>query len=78
MEEFGGFLGFRVSDLVNHYGFKREELLPYIYPDQEIINEKKIKALFLGYYFDWNNQENFKIAEKMALFLLRQKSKVAI
>ena len=51
MEEFGGFLGFRVSDLVNHYGFKREELLPYIYPDQEIINEKKNKSTIFGLLF---------------------------
>ena len=64
MEEFGGFLGFRVSDLINHYGFKRKELLPYIYPDQNIIKEKKIKAIFMGYYFDWNNQENYKISER--------------
>ena len=41
MEEFGGFLGFRVSDLINHYGFKEEELLPYIYPDESLIKKKK-------------------------------------
>ena len=64
IEEFGGFLGLRVSDLINHYGFKREELIPYIYPDQKKIDEKKVKKLFMGYYFDWNNQENFKNAER--------------
>jgi N-acetyl sugar amidotransferase len=63
MEEFGGFLGFRVSDLINHYGFKEEELLPYIYPDESLIKKKKIKALFMGYYINWNNQNNFNISK---------------
>ena len=64
MEEFGGFLGFRVSDLINHYGFKKEDLIPYIYPDEKLIQSLNIKALFMGYYLDWNNQNNFKYSEK--------------
>ena len=63
MEEFGGFLGFRVSDLINHYGFKRDELLPYIYPDESLIEKKGIKALFMGYYMDWNNQKNYILSK---------------
>jgi N-acetyl sugar amidotransferase len=63
MEEFGGFLGFRVSDLINHYDFKKEELLPYIYPEESLIKKKKIKALFMGYYINWNNQNNFNMSK---------------
>ena len=69
MEEFGGFLGFRVSDLINHYGFKKEELLPYIYPDENFIKDKKIKDLFMGYYFNWNNYENFILSKVKVLYL---------
>ena len=64
MEEFGGFIGFRVSDLVNHYGFKREELIPYIYPDEKLIEKKKIRPLFMGYYLDWSNYKNYEISKK--------------
>ncbi len=63
MEEFGGFLGFRVSDLINHYDFKREDLLPYIFPDENLISNKKIKAIFMGYYIDWNNEKNFSLSK---------------
>ena len=72
MEEFGGFLGLRVSDLINHYNFKRKDLLPYIYPDDSLIEEKKIKALFLGYYFNWNNFNNFKIAQSKGFSSLKK------
>tara|TARA_B100001057_G_scaffold487676_1_gene570768 strand:- start:96 stop:1241 length:1146 start_codon:yes stop_codon:yes gene_type:complete len=72
MEEFGGFLGFRVSDLINHYGFKKEELLPYIYPDENFIKEKKIKALFMGYYFNWNNYENFILSKSEGFISLKK------
>ncbi len=72
MEEFGGFLGFRVSDLIDHYGFKKEELLPYVYPDENFIKEKKIKALFMGYYFNWNNYENFELAKKQGFLSFKK------
>lgn len=72
MEEFGGFLGFRVSDLINHYGFKNEELLPYIYPDENFIKEKKIKALFMGYYLNWNNYENYKLSKSKGFISLKK------
>ena len=64
MEEFGGFLGLRVSDLINHYNISERDLIPYLYPDEKILNQKNIKAFFLGYYFDWNNQDNYILAKK--------------
>ena len=72
-----GVLGFRDSDLINVTVLKKE-LLPYIYPDQNIIKGKKIKAIFIGYYFDWNNQENYKTSERNGFTPFRMQSKVAI
>lgn len=64
LEEFGGLLGLRKEDLFNHYHFKKKDLIPYTYPDVKKLEQANIKGIFLGYYFNWNNYENFKEAEK--------------
>ena len=38
MEEFGGLIGFRVSDLIENHGFKKHELEIYDYPSKEILS----------------------------------------
>ena len=48
MEEFGGLIGLRVSDLIEIYGFTKKELSIYIYPSAEELNQFKIKSIFLG------------------------------
>jgi N-acetyl sugar amidotransferase len=63
LEEFGGFLGLRVSDLVDNYGFDEDSLAPYIYPDEKFINSKQIQKIFLGYYLDWDNEKNYLYAK---------------
>ena len=63
VEEFGGFLGLRVSDLINHYNFTKEELIPYIYPDEKLIKKKNITKIFLGYFLQWNNESNYLFAK---------------
>jgi hypothetical protein len=50
LEEFGGLIGFRVSDLYENYNFKSHELEIYNYPDQKILEEKSIMGIFLGFY----------------------------
>ena len=63
LEEFGGLLGLREIDLINHYNFNKKDLLHYIYPPENDLKKFKIKGIFLGYYFKWNNYENYKIAK---------------
>ena len=36
------------------------ELAPYIYPNLKIIQKKKIKAIYFGYFFPWDIYENYK------------------
>ena len=64
LEEFGGLLGLRKEDLLNHYKFNQRDLLPYTYPEDSELKKAKVQGVFLGYYFNWNNLENFKIAKK--------------
>ncbi len=63
MEEFGGLIGFRVSDLIESYNFKKHELEIYNYPDIKILKEKSILGIFLGYYERWDSVQNFNISK---------------
>jgi len=64
MEEFGGLIGFRVSDLIENYDFKKHELEIYNYPSQEKLKEKSILGIFLGYYERWDSIRNYEISKK--------------
>src|SRR5688572_15125548 len=50
LEEFGGLLGLRVSDLSSTYGIDCKHLLPYQYPADEDLRRVGVTGLFLGYY----------------------------
>ena len=63
MEEFGGLIGFRVSDLIDSYNFKKQELEIYNYPDVDVLKEKSILGIFLGYYERWDSVKNFNISK---------------
>jgi hypothetical protein len=63
LEEFGGLLGLRVSDLTDSYGIREEDLIPYTYPsDEELINVG-VTGLFLGYYFPWDGLTNYFLSQ---------------
>ena len=64
LEEFGGLLGFRVSDLKNLLGLSNKELIQYTYPTEDELTNNKSIGVFLGYYFPWDGFENMKIAKK--------------
>ena len=63
MEEFGGLIGFRVSDLIDNYNFKKHELEIYNYPDAKFLKEKSVLGIFLGYYERWDSIKNFEISK---------------
>ncbi len=63
MEEFGGLIGFRVSDLIENYNFKKHELEIYNYPDENILKNKSIQGIFLGYYERWDSLRNYEISK---------------
>jgi hypothetical protein len=45
LEEFGGMNSLRVEDLINTYGFKKKDLIPYIY-------EKKYNKDFINIFIN--------------------------
>jgi len=55
LEEFGGLLGNRPSDMIGVDGITEDDLVPYTYPSEEEL--KGIRGVFLGYYFKWDARE---------------------
>ncbi len=58
LEEFGGLLGMRVSDLVGQEGIEQHHLLQYTYPSDAELQRTGLTGLFLGYYLPWDGYQN--------------------
>jgi N-acetyl sugar amidotransferase len=56
VDEYGGLLGLRLSDMTDILGIPERDLELYRYPEGDI------KALFMGAFFPWDGYENYKIA----------------
>ncbi len=63
LEEFGGLLGLRVSDLVGLEGIEQRHLIPYTYPTDEHLREVGVTGLFLGYFIPWDGYSNALLAQ---------------
>jgi len=63
LEEFGGLLGLRVSDLIGLEGITAKDLIPYTYPSDEELRRVGVTGLFLGYYLPWDGYANALIAQ---------------
>ena len=63
LEEFGGLLGLRVSDLAEVYGIAKKDLNPYEYPTEQELASAKIVGLFLGHYLKWDGLTNFLLSQ---------------
>ena len=63
LEEFGGLLGLRVSDLVEFDGIKQHHLIQYQYPTSEELHQAQLTGIFLGYYFPWDGYANALYAQ---------------
>ena len=62
LEEFGGLLGLRVSDLADVYGISKRDLIPYTYPTKDELLKSNVTAVFLGQFFAWDGLSNFKVS----------------
>lgn len=63
LEEFGGLLGMRVSDLVGLDGIEHRHLIPYTYPTNEELARVGVSGIFLGYYLPWDGYSNALLAQ---------------
>ncbi|MDX2085000.1 MAG: N-acetyl sugar amidotransferase [Candidatus Melainabacteria bacterium] len=63
LEEFGGLLGLRVSDLVGMEGLEARHLIPFHYPSNEALQRVGVTGLFLGYYLPWDGYGNALLSQ---------------
>lgn len=63
LEEFGGLLGMRVSDLIGMDGIGARDLIAYSYPTDEELARVGVTGLFLGHYLPWDGLANTLIAQ---------------
>ena len=63
LEEFGGLLGLRVSDLIGIDGITAKDILPYSYPSDDDLRRVGVTGMFLGYYIPWDGYSNALIAQ---------------
>jgi N-acetyl sugar amidotransferase len=63
LEEFGGLLGLRVSDVIGLEGLTEQDLIPYTYPSDEELQRVGVTGLFLGHYLPWDGYSNALIAQ---------------
>ncbi|MEH2366528.1 N-acetyl sugar amidotransferase [Nostoc sp.] len=63
LEEFGGLLGLRVTDLIGQEGIEPQHLIQYTYPSDEDLQRVGVTGLFLGYYLPWDGYQNALYAQ---------------
>ena len=63
LEEFGGLLGMRVTDLIGQEGIESKHLVTYQYPSDEELKRVGVTGLFLGHYIPWDGYSNALLAQ---------------
>lgn len=63
LEEFGGLLGMRVTDLIEHNDIQQRDLINYTYPSDEELARVGVTGLFLGHYLPWDGLSNVLISQ---------------
>lgn len=63
LEEFGGLLGLRVSDLIGQENITPRDLIQYTYPTDDELRQVGVTGLFLGYFLPWDGLANALIAQ---------------
>ena len=63
LEEFGGLLGLRVSDLPAREGIEARHLIPYTYPTDAELEQVGVTGLFLGHFVPWDGYSNALVAQ---------------
>lgn len=62
LEEFGGLLGLRVSDL-EHEGIDARDLKIYEYPNDDELLRVGVTGVFLGYFIPWDGLSNYLLSQ---------------
>jgi N-acetyl sugar amidotransferase len=60
--------GISIKKIIKKYKFNQNDFDPYIPPEKKIIDRKKIKVMYLGYFLKWDPQECFYYASEKTGF----------
>ena len=63
LEEFGGLLGMRVTDMIGMEGIEQKHTISYTYPTDAELKKVGVTGLFLGHYLPWDGLSNALIAQ---------------
>jgi N-acetyl sugar amidotransferase len=63
LEEFGGLLGLRVTDLIDQEGIEAKHLIQYLYPSDDDLARVGVTGIFLGYFTPWDGFSNALVAQ---------------
>lgn len=63
LEEFGGLLGLRVSDLIGQESIEARHLIQYTYPGDDELARVGVSGIFLGYFVPWDGWGNALVAQ---------------
>lgn len=63
LEEFGGLLGLRTSDVEGMKEIEAKHLIAYTYPMDEQLKQVGVTGIFLGYYIPWDGYSNALLAQ---------------
>ena len=64
LEEFGGLLGLRTTDLSGQADIEPKHLIAYTYPTDEELSRVGVTGIYLGYFLPWDGMENARIAQE--------------
>lgn len=63
LEEFGGLLGLRVSDLAGQDGIEAKHLIQYSYPTDVELQKVGVTGIFLGHFIPWDGFTNALVSQ---------------
>lgn len=63
LEEFGGLLGLRVSDLAGQEGIEPKHLIQYTFPSDDVLASAGVTGIFLGHFLPWDGWSNALYAQ---------------
>lgn len=63
LEEFGGLLGLRVTDLVGQDGLQARDLIQFTYPSDAELQRAGVTGIFMGHYFPWDGYQNALVSQ---------------
>ena len=58
LEEFGGLIGLRITDLIGVEGLTARDLIQFTYPDDSELERVGVTGVFLGYFYRWDGFTN--------------------